>query len=88
MDDSQHTIEVVCSATALDALLPLLQEIQHMGSIGSSRGIKIEDWDGRTNFGFDGDGSDDIFEIRVDGKKKEASVSQMARRIVERWVFR
>lgn len=66
--DATQRIEIKCSPDALEQLLPLLKELRTLGSVGSSRSIRIDDWDGRTNFGFDGDGSAKIGEIRVNGK--------------------
>ena len=45
----------------------LLYELQMMGNIGASREIKINDWEGRSDFYFDGDGRDKIKYIKVDG---------------------
>jgi hypothetical protein len=74
----RHTIEITCSAQAVEELVPLLRELEYLGGVGSSRGLEILDWDGNTNFGFDGDGNAKIDSIKVDGhdaqerkKKKE-----------------
>ncbi len=67
--EGDHTVELVVSDQALEELLPLLKELKRMGSMGSSRSIKIEDWDGESNFGFDGDGSAKIRSITVDGEE-------------------
>lgn len=67
----RHTIEIECSDQAVEELMPLLRELKRMGSQGSSRSIKIEDWDGNSNFGFDGDGSAKIDSLKVDGKEYE-----------------
>lgn len=64
----RHTIEIECSDQAVEELIPLLRELENMGALGSSRSIKIEDWDGRSNFGFDGDGNAKISSIKVDGE--------------------
>lgn len=69
----RHTIELVCSDQAVEELVPLLREFQRMGRQGSSRSVKIEDWDGKNSFGFDGDGNAKIDTIKVDGKEHEIS---------------
>jgi hypothetical protein len=56
-------IEIVCSREAEKALIPLLLELRKLGSVGASRSIEIKDWDGRTRFDFDGDGSCKIHSI-------------------------
>lgn len=65
-------IEFEASDEAAESLVPLLKELRKMGSQGSSRNIKIDDWDGRSSFGFDGDGASKIGEIKVDGQVVEA----------------
>lgn len=65
----RRTIEIECSDQAVEELMPLLRELQRMGHQGSSRSIKIEDWDGKNKFGFDGDGNAKITTLRVDGKE-------------------
>ena len=67
----RHTIEIECSDQAAEELLPLLRELKRMGSQGSSRSIKIEDWDGKNSFGFDGDGAAKIVSLKFDGKEYE-----------------
>jgi len=56
-------------ATAKECLLPLLNELKYMGGIGSSRSIKIEDWDGNDNFIIDGDGVHGIYKIFFNNKE-------------------
>jgi hypothetical protein len=65
-------IEFEASAEAAESVVPLLKELKKMGSQGSSRNIKIEDWEGRDKFGFDGDGASKIGDITVNGKVVEA----------------
>lgn len=69
----RKVIQLTVSDQGAEELLPLLRELQRMGSQGSSRSIKIEDWDGNSNFGFDGDGNAKIDEILVDGDPYEGS---------------
>jgi 2'-5' RNA ligase len=64
-------IEFEASPDAAASLVPLLKELKKMGNQGSSRDITIDDWDGRTNFGFDGDGNAKIGDIKVDGQVVE-----------------
>lgn len=64
-------IEIECNDSAAEAILPLLKELRHMCNIGSSRTIKIEDWDGDSNFGIDGDGPDRIIALKLNGEKVE-----------------
>jgi hypothetical protein len=59
---------IKCNRTAADSLVPLLKELRRMGIAGCSRGIRIEDYDGESNFGFDGDGPDHIDAIEMDGE--------------------
>lgn len=66
---ADHKIEIECSDQALEELLPLLRQMEIMGNQGSSRSIKIEDWDGPSDFGFDGDGNAKIRSIKVDGQE-------------------
>ncbi len=73
--NTDHVIELTVTDQALEELLPLLQELKRMGSGGSSRSIKIEDWDGNSNFGFDGDGSSKIRSITVDGAEVDSKKS-------------
>lgn len=68
---SRCTIEIVCSDQAAEGLCPLLRELKRMGSQGCSRSITIEDWDGRADFGFDGDGAAKIDSLKVNGKDYE-----------------
>jgi len=68
------TIGIKCNQAAADAILPLLKELRHMGNAGCSRGIKIEEYDGESNFGFDGDGPDRIESIELDGKLMKAKM--------------
>lgn len=47
-DYPEHKIVIECNGAAKDDLLPLLQELEYMGNVGSSRSLQIEDWsDGR-----------------------------------------
>jgi hypothetical protein len=71
-------IEFEASDEAAESLVPLLKELRKMGSQGSSRNIKIEDWDGKSSFGFDGDGASKIGEIKVDGQVVESQLLQEA----------
>ena len=52
----------------MDELIPMLKEFQMMTSWGSSRTIKIEDWEGNNTFGIDGDGPSKITKITLNGK--------------------
>lgn len=65
----EFTIELKVSQYALKQLVPLLQELQRLGSMGCSRSIVIKDYDGKSRFDFDGDGSSKIRDIKVDGKE-------------------
>jgi 2'-5' RNA ligase len=68
---SDVTITFKASDEAAESIVPLLKELKKMGSQGSSRDIKIEDWDGRDRFGFDGDGASKIGDITVNGEVVE-----------------
>ena len=68
-EQMRHKIELEVSDQALEELLPLLKELKRMGSAGCSRNIVIEDYDGQSKFGFDGDGSSKITSIKVDGQE-------------------
>jgi hypothetical protein len=80
LDERQGDVKVEFEASdeAAESLVPLLKELKKMGSQGSSRDIKIEDWDGRDRFGFDGDGASKIGTIKVDGQVVEESLLQEA----------
>jgi len=69
--DERVTIEVTVSAgQSVKTLKELLLALKHMGDIGSTREINIPN-DGREKFysgEWDGDGSDRIYEIRIDGE--------------------
>jgi len=56
-------IRLMVSSYAAKELIPLLEMLQSMGSMGASRTIKIEDWGKSSVFGFDGDGSSKIDKI-------------------------
>jgi hypothetical protein len=73
LDERQGDVKIEFEASdeAAESIVPLLKELKKMGSQGSSRDIKIEDWDGRDRFGFDGDGASKIGEIKVDGEVVE-----------------
>lgn len=64
-------IEVVGKDGA-DSLQRLLKFIRFMGSIGTSRGIYVDDVKPPIA-GWDGDGADAIAKLRVDGKEIEMS---------------
>ena len=66
-----HKIEIACSEQAAEELIPLLREFRTMGNQGSSRSVKIEDWDGKSNFGFDGDGAAQIASLKLNGEEVE-----------------
>lgn len=60
---NEYTIVIKCNSAGKNDLLPLLEEIKHLGSVGSSRTIKIVDEEGV--YGFDGDGPSRITSIDV-----------------------
>lgn len=60
-----------------DSILRLLKFIRFMGSIGTSRGIRLDDND-TTITGWDGDGADKIGDILLDGKKVEMTDEEKA----------
>ncbi len=66
-------ITIICSEQAAEELAPLLEECKTLGAVGASRSIKIEDWDGESNFGFDGDGSSFIDSIKVEEHRDKES---------------
>jgi hypothetical protein len=59
-----HTIVVTCNSTAVLTLATLLRKLQTMGNVGSSRTIDMKDYG---SVYFDGDGSDRIGAILVNG---------------------
>jgi hypothetical protein len=69
-------IEFTASDEGAESVVPLLKELRKMGQQGSSRNIKIEDWDGKSSFGFDGDGASKIGDIKVDGQVVEALLQE------------
>jgi len=71
-------IEITCTeAAALDSLLPLIEYIKRNGAPGHSFGIVVEPDEtienGKRSFGFDGDGADVIYEIKMNDKIYEPS---------------
>ena len=65
-------IVIECNRAAAESLMPLLETLEKMGNIGSSRSITIDDWDhGEDSFGFDGDGPDSIDKITLEDKENE-----------------
>lgn len=66
----KRRIIIECNRAAENSLMPLLEQLQKMGDLGASRGIKIEDWsdEGKDSFGFDGDGPDHIERIIVEDR--------------------
>jgi len=67
--EGMHTIQLTVTDQALEELVPLLTELKRLGSMGCSRTIRIEDYEGQSKFGFDGDGSSKIKKLVVDGKE-------------------
>ena len=68
------TIEISCTeAAAYESLLPLIEYIKRNGSIGHSFDIVVEPEstkeDGKRSFGFDGDGPDVIYDIKINDEK-------------------
>jgi len=59
----QNTISFTCSDTAVNTLFTILCELKQLGELGASREVVI---DGRAYF-FDGDGSDQVDYIKVNG---------------------
>ena len=74
----EKIVTLRCSESALESLLPLLEELQKMGRQGASRSIIIEDWD-HGKFGFDGDGWDKISSIEVSGQLVKSEEAESAR---------
>ena len=62
-------LEIPVGCEAATIVPKLLYNLKQMGDMGCSRGIKIEDWDGDSSFGFDGDGSDKILTLKVNGEE-------------------
>lgn len=56
-------ITIKCNRSAADEIIPLLKEFKRMGNRGNSRGVTIEDYEGKNKFGFDGDGPSKIKSI-------------------------
>jgi 2'-5' RNA ligase len=80
-------IEFEATPDAAASLVPLLKELRKMGDQGSSRDITIDDWDGKSNFGFDGDGNAKIGDIKVDGQVVEGAKDVALRTAVPAWVI-
>ena len=64
-EEKEKTITLKVSPFAAEQLEPLLKEFKSMGSMGSSRTIKIEDWGENSTFDWDGDGSSKIYSIEI-----------------------
>jgi hypothetical protein len=48
----------------------LLYNLKMLGDNGASREINIDDWEyGQNKFGFDGDGIDKIYSLKVNGEE-------------------
>lgn len=70
-DNVYPTIELIVSDTFNDGFIRLLKFLQYMGDVGSSRGIDVKNLKGDivSLFGWDGDGSDRITSLKIDGKE-------------------
>ena len=86
--DQKRRIIIECNQAAFDDILPLLKEMKRMGDIGSSRSITIEHWDGKTNFGFDGDGPSQIESLVEKSKRLPVgTISHGRKKVAEgKWV--
>lgn len=60
-----YKITLYCSESSVNSLMLLLAELKRMGNWGSSRKIHIEHWSEKSDFYFDGDGSDKIYRMEV-----------------------
>ena len=75
--DKGTKIEIIVSPGTEDALLPLLEDLQRLGQWGSSRNVIIDDFsddpekDGNGHHFFDGDGADQIWDIKVTKASEE-----------------
>lgn len=58
-------ISIRCTHSAKEALIPLLEDLKKMGDVGASRVYEIDDSEYQSH-SFDGDGSDQIFEISTE----------------------
>jgi len=70
-DDGYSEISFKIRGDALVSLLTLLQHCEVIGGYGHSFDIEIDpnDSEYKRTIGFDGDGSDGIKDIKLDGKK-------------------
>ena len=66
--DSENVVSFTCSNSALPSVLKILEELEVLSSIGSSRDI-IVDWgkDKEHIIFFDGDGKDRVNNVSVNG---------------------
>ncbi len=71
----QNIISFTCSDTAVNTLFTILCELNQLGELGCSREVVI---DGRAYF-FDGDGSDRVDYIKVNGLSIDEWTKEMQR---------
>jgi hypothetical protein len=64
------TITITCTPFASEQLIGLLKQLKYFGSVGHSATVRTdpEYRSESKDFGFDGDGSSQIYSIEVDGK--------------------
>lgn len=69
-EEGYATVTFKIKGDALHSLLKLLRQCEYMGNVGHSFGIVIDPkgGDDKREVGFDGDGSDRVKDIQVNGE--------------------
>jgi hypothetical protein len=74
-DPDMRTVTIKMKGDAVDEIVEFLRVLKWLGDVGCSRSFTVnydeaeqDGFDGRTTFCFDGDGSDHIRRVDVDGK--------------------
>jgi hypothetical protein len=78
----ENVVSFTCSNGALEPVLKLLENIQQMGDMGCSRDIVIQSWGGDGGgvlIDFDGDGSDRVDNISINGMTKKQWLEEWER---------
>lgn len=77
--DDKAAIQMICSRHAVPVLMELLSVLKALGDMGSSRNVYVEGFEPQDLF-FDGDGSDHISSLTVNGLSLDAWLEKQKKR--------